>query len=439
MSTELVSILVLVAIFLIATVYPISMGALGFVAAFLVGTIALGLDTEEIIGGVEGTDAGGIPGDLIVTLIGVTYLFAIARNNGSVDLIVRTSVRLVGGRVALIPWVMFGVTGVLTAIGALGPAAVAIIAPVALGLASRYSISPLLMGMMVVHGAQAGGFSPLSVYGVTVEEVASGEGLQTSPILLFVASLVFNALIGVLLVAWLGRDLLRRRVDADDTVDVGGVVHHEGTGTGTVVGSHRITAAQVVTLLGLVAVVVLTLALDLDIGFLALTLAVVLALMSPQANKNAVSQISWSTVLLVAGVLTYVSVLQAAGSVAYVGDGIAGLGLPLLAALLLCYLGGVVSAFASSTAIIGVTIALAAPFMAQGDVTVIGLLCALSVASTIVDVSPFSTNGALVLANAPETLDRDVFYRQILYYAIAVTLIGPLVAWAAYVVVPDLF
>ena len=41
-------------------------------------------------------------------------------------------------------------------------AAVAIIAPVALGFAYRFGISPLLMGIMVVHGAQAGGFSPIS-------------------------------------------------------------------------------------------------------------------------------------------------------------------------------------------------------------------------------------------------------------------------------------
>jgi len=144
-------------------------------------------------------------------------------------------------------------------------------------------------------------------------------------------------------------------------------------------------------------------------------------------------------VLLIAGVLTFVSVLQAAGSVDYVGDGIASLGVPLLAALLLCYLGGVVSAFASSTAIIGVTIALAAPFLATGDVNTIGLVCALSVASTIVDVSPFSTNGALVIANTPESLDRDAFYKQVLGYSVVVTLIGPTVAWAAMVVVPGLF
>ena len=47
-------------------------------------------------------------------------------------------------------------------------AAVAIVAPIALGFAAEYGISPLLMGLLVVHGARAGGFSPISIYGVIV-------------------------------------------------------------------------------------------------------------------------------------------------------------------------------------------------------------------------------------------------------------------------------
>ena len=143
------------------------MGALAYVAAWLVGMYSLDLDEKEILAGVSG--------DLILTLIGVTYLFAIARNNGTVDLIVRRAVQAVGGRVALIPWVMFAVTALLTAIGAASPAACAIIGPIALGFAGRYKINPLMMGMFVVHGAQAGGFSPISIYGTITNSVMARE------------------------------------------------------------------------------------------------------------------------------------------------------------------------------------------------------------------------------------------------------------------------
>ena len=146
------------------------MGALAYVAAWLVGMYALDLEEKEILAGVSG--------DLVLTLIAVTYLFAIAKNNGTVDLIVQSAVRAVGGRVALIPWVMFAVTGLLTAIGAASPAACAIIEPIALGFAGRYRISPLMMGMFVVHGAQAGGFSPISIYGLITNSAMEAAGLR---------------------------------------------------------------------------------------------------------------------------------------------------------------------------------------------------------------------------------------------------------------------
>ncbi len=158
MSIQLVSILVLVAIFLIATLLPVHMGALAIAAAFIVGMFVLEGAFDEKVDAL----AGGFPGDLFVILAGVTFLFAIAKNNGTIDWLVHAAVQSVRGRVALIPWVMFLVTAVLTAVGAVVPAAVAIIAPVGMGFARRYQISPVLMGLMIVNGATAGGFSSAS-------------------------------------------------------------------------------------------------------------------------------------------------------------------------------------------------------------------------------------------------------------------------------------
>jgi di/tricarboxylate transporter len=443
-SPEIVTILALVAIFAIATFLPINMGALAFVAAFLVGTLSVGMSTDDIL--------TGFPAELVVTLIGVTYLFAIAQNNGTVDLLVRGAVRLVGGHVAAIPWVMFAVTALLTAIGALSPAAVAIVAPIALGFAARYGINPLLMGMMVIHGAQGGGFSPISVYGVTVNTIVETEGLTSSPITVFLGSLFFNLAIALVLFFVLGgRRLLGRKVGVTAPATAehaeATVVSGHGAPPGPAVGGggsgdavdgeperpQKVTLDQVLTLIGLAAVAVLALVFDLDIGFVSITVATVLALFAAARHKGAVSQISWSTVLLIAGVLTFVFVLQEAGTIDYVGEAVIGLGIPLLIALLLCYIGGVVSAFASSTAIIGVAIALAVPFLQAGDIGTVGVIVALSVASTIVDVSPFSTNGALVLANAQD-VDRDRFYKQILAYSGIVVTVGPFLAWLVFVV-----
>jgi hypothetical protein len=98
-------------------------------------------------------------------------------------------------------------------------------------------------------------------------------------------------------------------------------------------------------------------------------------------------------------------------------------------------IGAIVSAFASSTAVLGSIIPLAVPFLQGGTgVSAIGFVAALAVSSTIVDVSPFSTNGALVLANA-KGVDRQVFFRQLLRYAAVVTIAAPIVLWFVFVVI----
>ena len=100
----------------------------------------------------------------------------------------------------------------------------------------------------------------------------------------------------------------------------------------------------------LLLLVVGALAFDLDIGLLAVTVGVVLSLVAPRGAKGAVGQIAWPTVLLICGIVTYVGLMQDQDVPGWLGENVAQLGVPLLAALLICYIGGVVSAFASNVA-----------------------------------------------------------------------------------------
>jgi di/tricarboxylate transporter len=412
MTAQIISIVVLALVFVLATTRSTNMGALAFAAAFLVGTLAGGLDAKGIF--------SKFPGDIFVVLVGVTYLFALARANGTTDWLVSAAVRAVGGRIALIPWVMFVITGVLTAIGAVSPAAVAIVAPIALGFAARYGINPLLMGAMVVHGAQAGGFSPISVYGSIVNGLVERNDIPGNPLVLFLASLGVNLAIAVVLFLVLGG----RKLGGNAEVEREEPAEEEAP---------RLDAPKIATLVGLVVLVVGTLVFDLDVGLTALTLAAVLSLIWPASSRQAVGEITWPTVLLICGVLTYVAVLQAMGTIDFVGNAVTGVGVPVLAALLLCYIGAIVSAFASSVGLMGALIPLAVPFLALGTVGPVGMIAAVAVSATVVDVSPFSTNGALVLANAKD-VDRDRFFKQLMAYGGLVVAVAPVVVWLLFVV-----
>ncbi len=415
MTAHWMSITTLGGMFVLATVLPINMGVLAFVGAFLVGTLVAGMNAKAIM--------AGFPADLFLTLVGITYLFALAQNNGTIDWLVKGAVRAVRGRIAAIPWIMFFVAALLTGVRAVSPAAVAIIAPIALGFAARYRINPLMMGLLVIHGAQGGGFSPISIYGGITNKVVAAAGLPLDPLVTMAASLIINLAVAALLfVAMGGMQLTRQRNDTDTPpVDLQP-------------GPQGPAWYRVLTVIGLLALAVLTLFFKQDIGFVSITIGLLLTLMAPNLQKGALAQVSWPEIMLIVGVSTFVGVMDKMGTIDFVGHSVAALTSPLIAALLLCFVGAVISAFASSTAVLGSLIPLAVPFL-QGDTGVgaIGFIAAMAVSSTIVDVSPFSTNGALVLANA-RGVNREAFFRQLMVYGAAVTLIAPVVVWLLFVV-----
>lgn len=406
MSAELICVIVLGLMFVIGTWRDINMGLLGFVAAAGVGGLVLHQAPEEFL--------AGFPVDLFLTLVGLTFLFGFAQNNGVIEVIVNWCVKLVGGRTALMPWIFFALTAILISLGALF--AVAIIAPLALSFARRHRINQFMVGLLVVHGALAGAFSPISVYGIFINDYLAKNGLTPTPFSLFLAPLIFNVVFALVVYFVLHRRP-GLRAEADDALSA------EAETSTT-----RLTRSQVPTLIGLIAMALSVLIFSWDVGIVTITIAIVLTFINPAAGKAAMTKVSWSVVILITGVLTYIAVLQAAGTVEWVSAGISAIGIPLLAALLLFYMSGLISALASSLAIIGVVIALAVPFLESGDVHVGGFVAALAIAATIVDISPFSTNGAMLLANVHSTI-RDRYYKQMIGYAGLMCLIGPGLAW----------
>jgi di/tricarboxylate transporter len=459
MSYEVISILVLVAAFAVATLLPINLGALSLMAATIIGYLVLEGTPDEIADQIF----DGFPGSLFVILVGVTFLFAIARANGTVDWLVYVAVHAVRGRVALIPWIMFAVTGVLTAFGAVVPAAVAIIAPIGLSFAVRHRINPVLMGLSIINGASAGGFSPISIFGVITNGVVAGSGLPGSPLILFLGSLIFNTLLNVVVFFLFGgRKLLGRVAELEPEPEPAEVAPGGGrsdgpgaakaakdaparnsgrtsgaTGAGFTEGEHgQVTSLNLhrsLTLVVLVALAVGALVFQLDVGLLAISAAVLLSLLAPQAYKGAVAQVAWPTVLLICGIVTYVNLMQEIGTVDFLGNQVASIGMPLLAALIICYIGAAVSAFASTTGILGALIPLAVPFLLAGEVGAIGMITALAISSSVVDSSPFSTSGALVTANAPEE-ERDYVYRRLMAWGFSMVALAPPVTWLLLVV-----
>ena len=190
MSIHVAGIIGLVVVFLIGTLRPINLGALALVMMFVHGTI-FGQSVQDMY--------RGFPVDLFVLLAGVTYLFGVASNNGTLERIVEAAARFAGDRRALIPWAVFIVAALPTILGALNLTSVALLAPLSLRLARRYDIDPRMIALMVAHGAMCGNYSPLNAVGAVVHQALASNGLQISSAALFLGNFVYNVGLGVII------------------------------------------------------------------------------------------------------------------------------------------------------------------------------------------------------------------------------------------------
>src|SRR3954447_15199937 len=189
-AVQIIPLVILVVMFVVATKWPLNIGVMGLVASFGVGYFMLGMSDKQIL--------EEFPANIVITIIGVTYFFSMAQRNGTIDIIVQNCVRAVRGKTLLLPWVFFLLAASLTALGTFSPAAVALLAPAAIGLAYESRIHPVLMGAFIINGAHAGGFSPLSVAGVLVHNIALENGFPISQGALFTASFALNLILSVL-------------------------------------------------------------------------------------------------------------------------------------------------------------------------------------------------------------------------------------------------
>jgi hypothetical protein len=70
--------------------------------------------------------------------------------------------------------------------------------------------------------------------------------------------------------------------------------------------------------------------------------------------------------------------------------------------------------------------------MMTGAIGTTGLVTALALSATLVDAAPFSTVGALAVANASDS-ERQHVYRGLLAWGGAMVVISPLVTWLVFI------
>lgn len=439
MTAQLTALLLFIAVFVIAGWRKIHAGVVALVGAAIAGLFVADLSAKEIL--------EGFPVNLLILLAGVTFLFGLAQVNGTIDAIIDRSVSRFHGKAYLMPLVFVGLSTMISAMAA--TAAIAII-PIAMQIARRYRIDPMLMSVSVGAGLTVGMFAPFGLFGLITAGVAEEAGIALNGLVLFAIAIAVNSVLVVAAyILFGGRTLYRERADVSvEDGDEGGEPSLVGAPAGEpgagneqparevrtassgqraerapFTGMQKLTLAAI-SVFAVTVVVIELLDMTVDIGLTCFAFAVLLLVIDPTPNRAALAKIDWSTILLVGGIITFVSVLQTVGATELLSEAAAEVGWPLLSAFILCVVGGLVSAFASTTGTLAAIVPLAVPLAATGELAGWAVIASLALCSALADVAPFSTVGATMVSTAPPWPGKAI-HTRLFAWGGAMVVVGP--------------
>ena len=189
MNLPVLSIVAFAIAIIVSCVSQINVGFLSIAFAFIIGVL---------FGGMRATDvAAGFPASLFLILVGVTLFFSQANVNGTLDKVAKLSVKLARGNVGAIPVIFFFLATALASIGAGNIATTALLAPVAMTVASNLRISAFLMTVCVCCGANAGALSPFAPTGVIANGLLGRIGITHQEWPVFFNNFVAEGFVGL--------------------------------------------------------------------------------------------------------------------------------------------------------------------------------------------------------------------------------------------------
>lgn len=386
MNLGIISLIALLAAIIIGFVRNANVGILCMGFSMVLGLV-FGLDAKEIL--------SGFSSSLFIQMVGITYLFAIINSNGTLELLARKMVRLVGKKKALIPFVMYILGFLICAVGPGAIPSLAIIPVIAIPVAVSAGINPIMTAIIGDLGVMSGRMSPLTPEAAVVRELMEDQGLvgNTIPIMI---GMTITALIVVVLVYiyYKGWKVEKHEEEKEEVLP-------------------KFNGKQWLSLAGLIILAVGVLFFSWNVGLTGFLVGSVLIVLGCGEEKKAIKGIPWNVILMVLGVGILMNVISLSGGIDIMVSALEKIMGHRTVAMIMAVTAGFMSFFSSGLGVVFPTLIPTATGLASGlGVGAVELVTVIVIGGTVSGFTPISTTGALVMAGVAQQENAEEKFPQ---------------------------
>lgn len=386
MNLGLISLIALLSAIVIGFIRKANVGVLCIAFSMVLGII-YGIKANDII--------KGFSSSLCMQMIGITYLFAIVNENGTLELLAKKMVSIVGPHKALIPFVMYFLGFLISAAGPGAIPSLAIIPVIAIPVAVSAGINPIMTAIIGDLGVMSGRMSPLTPESAVVRELMAEQGLvgNTIPIMacMTVTALVTAMFVYIYHKGW----KVAPHTDHEDILP-------------------KFTKNQWLSLAGLAALAIGALFFSWNVGLTGFTVGTALIILGCGNEKTAFRMIPWNVIIMVLGVGILMNVISISGGIDIMVAGLESVMGSKTAATIMAIAAGLMSFFSSGLGVVFPTLIPTASGLAAGigGVTALELVTVIVIGGTVSGFTPISTTGALIMAGVAQQENADEKFPQ---------------------------
>ena len=407
MNGAVLSLLALLVAIIVSMISQRNVGLIALALAWLIGVCVAGLSADQVM--------AGFPVSLLLTVTGVTLLFACAEENGTLKVLAAQVVRLARGQRWTLPILFFLIAALVSMVGPGSISSVALLIPLAGVIGERARIPWFLIALMVTNGANSGNLSPISSVGVVANSRMAAVGLGGHEWLVFASNFLAHAVVALVAFLILGG---WRRLGPDA----------EGsplaeTGQPTVDHRHRVT----ILIIGCWIVGVIFFRLTL--GLSAFAASALILILRASDEREAIRLVPWNVVLMVTGVATLIALMERTGGLDLFTTLLARLATPGTVNGVMALIAGIISTYSSTSGVVLPAFLPTVPGLVEriggGDPLAVAL--SINVGSALVDVSPLSTLGAMCVAAVRNPEESRRLFNQLLVWGISMIIVGAII------------